>query len=254
MYKSKLQVLCQQNSWDLPNYSTTKDGPDHNPLFKAVVIVNGVHFVTNDQYRTAKSAQNKVAKFAFHQLSAPAPPPPLPQYQLSAPPPLLPPPPPPLLQYQLSAPPPPLPQYQLSAPPTQPLPQYKLYGPPPPPLPQYQLFAPPPPPPLPSFLPLIALSLQRLNFPLRLLLDDSTVYKNLLQELSQKKGLLFPKYERTASTPSHMPTFILIVKIVGVSFQGQAAKSKKAADMNAAKIAYNCLQQCNSVNPHALNM
>ncbi|XAR64856.1 hypothetical protein NMG60_11008730 [Bertholletia excelsa] len=71
MYKTKLQVLCQQNSWDLPEYSTTRDGPDHNSRFTATVTVKGLHFKPSDQSRSTKEAQNKAAKLAFDHFSAP---------------------------------------------------------------------------------------------------------------------------------------------------------------------------------------
>ncbi|KAI8029470.1 Double-stranded RNA-binding protein 4 [Camellia lanceoleosa] len=72
--------------------------------------------------------------------------------------------------------------------------------------------------------------------------DDLPVYNNLLQEVCQKKGFVVLKYERTISDPPYMPTFISTVEIEEGSFLGQAAKSKKAAYMNATKVAYFCLQ------------
>ncbi|KAI8001071.1 Double-stranded RNA-binding protein 1 [Camellia lanceoleosa] len=230
MYKSKLQVLCQQNSWGLPDYYTTKDGPDHNPFFKATVIVNGVHFVTDDQYRTAKSAQNEAAKLAFDQLSAGPPPTPLPQHHLNS------------LQRSLIA--------EAQLPPSSSSDVQHLYAS------RLQTYTQKRKLTLPEYSyeregPSHAsrfrcrgtidgkiyeslrffLSIKKLNMQLQSCLgDDSTVYKNLLQELAQRK------------------------EIGGESFQGQAAKSKKATDMKAAKIAYSCLQQRNLVNPHAPNM
>ncbi|GFZ09312.1 hypothetical protein Acr_20g0011200 [Actinidia rufa] len=73
--------------------------------------------------------------------------------------------------------------------------------------------------------------------------DDSGLYKNLLQELAQKKGLHIPKYATTNSGPPHMPSFVSTVEIGGQSFEGKAAKSKKQAETNAAKIAYSGLQE-----------
>ncbi|KAA8516888.1 hypothetical protein F0562_017294 [Nyssa sinensis] len=74
MYKSKLQELCSQQAWRLPKYSTSKDGPDHNPRFKATVTVNGVAFETSDRCRSSKEAQNKAAQLAVdHFTTAPKP-------------------------------------------------------------------------------------------------------------------------------------------------------------------------------------
>ncbi|GFZ09313.1 hypothetical protein Acr_20g0011210 [Actinidia rufa] len=74
MYKSKLQELCQQKSWELPEYSTARAGLDHTPRFTATVTINGVPFQTPDQSRNAKEAQNKAAKLALDHFSpAPSP-------------------------------------------------------------------------------------------------------------------------------------------------------------------------------------
>lgn len=73
--------------------------------------------------------------------------------------------------------------------------------------------------------------------------DDSGLFKNLLQELAQKEGLDVPKYETNVSGPPHIPTFVSTVEIKGQSFGGQAAKSKKQAETNAAKVAYTDLQE-----------
>ncbi|KAF5475705.1 hypothetical protein F2P56_007481 [Juglans regia] len=75
MYKSRLQELCHKQSWSVPVYTTTKDGPDHNPHFKATVTVNGGSFHTQNPCRTSKEAQNDAASVAFHHLTNPNPPP-----------------------------------------------------------------------------------------------------------------------------------------------------------------------------------
>ena len=43
--------------------------------------------------------------------------------------------------------------------------------------------------------------------------------------------------------PPHMPSFVSTVEIGGQSFEGKAARSKKQAETNAAKIAYTGLQE-----------
>ncbi|KAK2969169.1 hypothetical protein RJ640_009928 [Escallonia rubra] len=72
MYKSKLQELCHQYSWNLPEYTSVKDGQDHNPRFTATVTVNGIPFQTSpDQCRrSSKEAQNQAAKLAFDHFTA----------------------------------------------------------------------------------------------------------------------------------------------------------------------------------------
>ncbi|KAG9160413.1 hypothetical protein Leryth_008807 [Lithospermum erythrorhizon] len=69
MYKSKLQELCHKRSWNLPEYVTQRVGPDHNPRFSSRVTINGVCFETpQNQCRSSKEAQNMVAQLAFEHL------------------------------------------------------------------------------------------------------------------------------------------------------------------------------------------
>ncbi|XP_042511822.1 double-stranded RNA-binding protein 1-like [Macadamia integrifolia] len=73
-------------------------------------------------------------------------------------------------------------------------------------------------------------------------MGESVVYKNLLQELTQKEGFSLPVYATTVSGESHLPTFSSTVE-VGEVFHGKAAKTKKQAEMNAAKVAYSDLKE-----------
>uniref|UniRef100_A0A166CAY6 DRBM domain-containing protein n=1 Tax=Daucus carota subsp. sativus TaxID=79200 RepID=A0A166CAY6_DAUCS len=73
MYKTKLQELCQQKKWALPKYSYVKEGPDHNPSFKASVVVKGVTFDTEIASNSSKDAQNDAARLAVHHFTASEP-------------------------------------------------------------------------------------------------------------------------------------------------------------------------------------
>lgn len=73
--------------------------------------------------------------------------------------------------------------------------------------------------------------------------EDPSFFKNLLQELAQKEFSCLPEYNTTCSGPSHMPKFISTVEIKDKSFRGQEAKTKKLAEMNAAKVAYTALKE-----------
>ncbi|XP_008229014.1 PREDICTED: double-stranded RNA-binding protein 1-like isoform X2 [Prunus mume] len=73
MYKSKLQELCQQRKWRLPEYNATKLGLDHNPRFSASVTINGVAFDSVQLFRSSKEAQNDAARIAFVHFSDPQP-------------------------------------------------------------------------------------------------------------------------------------------------------------------------------------
>ncbi|RRT50881.1 hypothetical protein B296_00040870, partial [Ensete ventricosum] len=75
MYKSRLQQLCQQRQWPLPEYAVSREGRDHDPHFRATVTVNGAAFHSPDDSRTTKEAQNKAAQVALEQLPETAPPP-----------------------------------------------------------------------------------------------------------------------------------------------------------------------------------
>ena len=70
MYKTKLQELCQQKKWALPKYSYVKEGPDHNPSFKASAVVKGVTFDTEIASNSSKDAQNDAARLAVHHFTA----------------------------------------------------------------------------------------------------------------------------------------------------------------------------------------
>ncbi|XP_047181239.1 double-stranded RNA-binding protein 1-like [Vigna umbellata] len=69
------------------------------------------------------------------------------------------------------------------------------------------------------------------------------LYKNLLQELTQKEGFRLPIYSTNINGEAHMPLFVSQVEVEGVLFTGQEAKSKKQAEMSAAKVAYMALKE-----------
>ncbi|KAJ7560454.1 hypothetical protein O6H91_04G130800 [Diphasiastrum complanatum] len=75
------------------------------------------------------------------------------------------------------------------------------------------------------------------------LLDETGVCKNLLQETSQRAGVPLPVYTTTRSGPGHMPLFSCAVEVAGMAFTGDAAKTKKQAEKNAAMAAWSTLKQ-----------
>lgn len=64
-----------------------------------------------------------------------------------------------------------------------------------------------------------------------------------MQELAQKEGRGLPAYCTNRSGEAHVPLFVSTVEIEGEIFTGQAAKTKKQAEMSAAKVAYIALKQ-----------
>ncbi|KAM3695840.1 hypothetical protein ACB098_07G164200 [Castanea mollissima] len=72
--------------------------------------------------------------------------------------------------------------------------------------------------------------------------DNSGLYKNLLQELVQKEGFSLPAYDTNKSGEEHEAIFVSTVEIRKV-FKGHEARTKRQAEMNAAKIAYTSLKE-----------
>lgn len=74
-------------------------------------------------------------------------------------------------------------------------------------------------------------------------LDETGVYKNLLQETAHRAGLNLPIYTTVRSGPGHVPVFTCTVELAGLSFSGEPAKTKKQAQKNAAMAAWSTLKQ-----------
>uniref|UniRef100_A0A7N2M3J4 DRBM domain-containing protein n=1 Tax=Quercus lobata TaxID=97700 RepID=A0A7N2M3J4_QUELO len=304
MYKSKLQELCQQKSWSLPEYVSTKDGPDHNPRFTATatVIINSNSppqtFHSSNPCKSSKEAQNDAARVAFLHFTQPPPPPP-PSITIR-----------PNSSFA-SFPQPSLPSSssfsgstngstdldivsatrQAMQPKTQEIYQtpqvigttlhvnndfrdmqhfYKN---------QLQNFAQKRnlllpvysckcegPPHASHFRCKVTVDGQTYESPelfttlkdaehaaakiaLTSLVpdgakeDNSGLYKNLLQELVQKEGFSLPVYNTNRFGEVHVPIFVSTVEIEGEVFKGHEERTKKQAEMNAAKIAYTTLKE-----------
>ncbi|KHG27979.1 Double-stranded RNA-binding 2 -like protein [Gossypium arboreum] len=160
MYKSKLQELCQQRRWALPRYTSMKDGPDHNPFFKASVFVNNKLFNSSVPCKSCKEAQSDAAKSAFLYFGS----------------------------YS----------YSLAATAGNPNPVGEV---------------------------------------------DLGFYKNLLQELTQREEWNLPEYKTEKCGVPHRPTFFSSVEVGEDVFYGEGGKSKKEAEINAAKVAYTNLTE-----------
>ncbi|KAJ1409211.1 Double-stranded RNA-binding domain [Sesbania bispinosa] len=75
------------------------------------------------------------------------------------------------------------------------------------------------------------------------ILDETGVYKNLLQEIAQRVGAPLPQYTTYRSGLGHLPVFTGIVELAGITFTGDPAKNKKQAEKNAAMAAWSSLKQ-----------
>ncbi|KAL6656299.1 hypothetical protein ACP70R_007125 [Stipagrostis hirtigluma subsp. patula] len=74
-------------------------------------------------------------------------------------------------------------------------------------------------------------------------LDETGVYKNLLQETAHRAGLKLPAYTTVRSGPGHSPVFASTVELAGMSFASDPARTKKQAEKNAAMAAWSSLKQ-----------
>ncbi|GFZ13136.1 dsRNA-binding protein 2 [Actinidia rufa] len=75
------------------------------------------------------------------------------------------------------------------------------------------------------------------------ILDETGVYKNLLQEIAQRVGAPLPQYTTFRSGLGHQPIFTGMVELAGIIFTGEPAKNKKQAEKNAAMAAWTSLKQ-----------
>ncbi|OIW08563.1 hypothetical protein TanjilG_03239 [Lupinus angustifolius] len=75
------------------------------------------------------------------------------------------------------------------------------------------------------------------------ILDETGVYKNLLQEIAQRVGAPLPQYTTFRSGLGHLPVFTGIVELARITFTGEPAKNKKQAEKNAAMAAWSSLKQ-----------
>ena len=73
--------------------------------------------------------------------------------------------------------------------------------------------------------------------------QDESRYKNLLQDLAQREGYGLQTYCTEKYGEAHAPIFVSTVEIEGEIFTGAEAKTKKQAEMSAAKTAYTALKQ-----------
>ncbi|KAJ3690138.1 hypothetical protein LUZ61_019302 [Rhynchospora tenuis] len=155
MYKNQLQELAQRSCFNLPSYTSIREGPDHAPRFKAAVNFNGEVFESPGFCTTLRQAEHSAAEAALTALSQRGP------------------------------------SHSLAA----------------------------------------------------RILDETGVYKNLLQEVAQRVGAPLPSYTTIRSGLGHLPIFTCTVELAGITFTGDPAKNKKQAEKNAASAAWASLKQ-----------
>ncbi|KAA3487467.1 double-stranded RNA-binding protein 1-like isoform X2 [Gossypium australe] len=233
MYKSRLQELCQKKAWRLPEYNVTKQGQDHNPRFEATVDVNGMSFQSQNPAKSSKEAQNDAAYLAFLHFTAPPLPDPDMQHFYKN-----------LLQ-----------NYAQKRNVSRPVYSCEVEGPP-----HASRFR--------CKVTIDEKTYEGLEFfptikeaehaaarvalsclapdAIEEVQEDSSLFKNLLQELTQKEGCPLPVYTTTRSGEAHASMFVSSVEVKGEAFTGQGARTKKQAEFLAAKVAYTKLKECKS--------
>lgn len=94
------------------------------------------------------------------------------------------------------------------------------------------------------------LSIRGSRFLTAKVLDETGVYKNLLQETTHKAGLSLPLYttelQRSGGPGHNLHVFTCTVDISGLCFTGEPAKTKKQAEKNAAAAAWSALKKMSS--------
>ncbi|XP_011626425.1 double-stranded RNA-binding protein 7 [Amborella trichopoda] len=75
---------------------------------------------------------------------------------------------------------------------------------------------------------------------------ETGLCKNLLQEYAQKMSYSVPSYTCTRDSNSNISSFVCTVEIGGIQYIGGAAKTKKEAEIKAARTALLAIQSNNS--------
>ncbi|MCO5605839.1 hypothetical protein L7F22_060023 [Adiantum nelumboides] len=70
MFKSQLQEYVHKAGWTAPVYDITREGPSHEPRFKAVVTIQNETFESPAFYRNLKKAEHAAAEVALRAFSA----------------------------------------------------------------------------------------------------------------------------------------------------------------------------------------
>ena len=69
MHKNQLQELAQSEGYNLPSYSSIREGPDHAPRFKASVTFNGEVFESPGYSPSLRQAEHAAAEVALKTLA-----------------------------------------------------------------------------------------------------------------------------------------------------------------------------------------
>ncbi|KAK8541891.1 hypothetical protein V6N13_137525 [Hibiscus sabdariffa] len=271
MYKSKLQELCQKKAWRLPEYNVAKQGQDHNPRFEATVSVNGMSFQSNNPAKSSKEAQNNAAHLALLHFTAPPLADPGSSNAISN------------FDSNIANRRVLQPEADRDSHVKEPTsicnnnekfkdmqhfyknvlqnyaqkrnlsrPMYTCESEGPPHASRFRCKVTVDEKTYESleFFPTIkeaehdAARIALLSLaPDIIEEEDSSLYKNLLQELTQKEGFLLPIYSTTRSGEVHASMFVSVVEVKGEFFTGQAAKTKKQAEFSAAKVAYTKIKE-----------
>ncbi|KAG5549361.1 hypothetical protein RHGRI_014642 [Rhododendron griersonianum] len=205
MYKNQLQELAQRSCFNLPSYSCVREGPDHAPRFKATVNFNGETFESPTFCSTLRLAEHAAAEIALNTLANRGPSKVLASKVLT------------LDVVGLNV------YFEKAAC----FPAQSWYD---------HAFH-------PRFVALMLPPDAKSKRNNLIHLDETGVYKNLLQETAHRAGINLPVYTTVRSGPGHVPVFSCTVELAGMTFSGEPAKTKKQAQKNAAIAAWSALKQ-----------
>ncbi|KAF8397691.1 hypothetical protein HHK36_016613 [Tetracentron sinense] len=249
MYKNQLQELAQRSCFNLPSYTCIREGPDHAPRFKATVNFNGEIFESPNYCTTLRQAEHSAAEVALSSLSNRGP-----SHSLAA-----------RILVRVHT----LIERSLFRPIIESVtglsgddqltcavrgrrdelpslfrsPDLLSHG-----------------IEIGKLMPQVVFPLPNVNnglinhssftgFVVMVLIklfngqDETGVYKNLLQEISQRVGAPLPLYITFRSGLGHLPVFTCTVELAEITFTGEQAKNKKQAEKNAAMAAWSALKQ-----------
>ncbi|OIW03289.1 hypothetical protein TanjilG_09936 [Lupinus angustifolius] len=71
MFKGKVQELCLCRQWNLPEYVTTREGPQHCLSYNSTITINGVSFQTLTPSTTSNESEDHAAELAYYHFHQP---------------------------------------------------------------------------------------------------------------------------------------------------------------------------------------
>ncbi|KAF1886459.1 hypothetical protein Lal_00045691 [Lupinus albus] len=71
MFKGKVQELCQCRQWNLPEYITRREGPQHCLSYNSTITINGVSFQSPTPSPTINESEDHAAEIVYYHFHQP---------------------------------------------------------------------------------------------------------------------------------------------------------------------------------------